>query len=89
MHYCNCAPCLGKDGIYSEQFHHAFISYLIEMNLLEQYLAFGVEMSVATCLKLETSWVCSATLEFDYRFGWGWVGLGLNHKNPLICFKFE
>ena len=25
--------------------------------------------------KTETSWVCSATLEFDYRLGWVWLVL--------------
>ena len=24
----------------------------------------------------KTSWVCSATLEFDYRLGWDGLGLG-------------
>ena len=25
---------------------------------------------------VKTSWVCRATLELNYRLGWGWVGLG-------------
>ena len=29
-------------------------------------------------VKEETSRVCSATLEFDYRFGWVRVGVGLD-----------
>ena len=59
-------------GIFQFQGHlnaqcaHAGISELILQGL------WLVQVAATECWlrKRETSWVCSATLEFDYRFGW-------------------
>ena len=41
------------------------------------------------CLLLiinKTSWVCSAKLEFDYRFGWVRVGFGLGWVGMVLVW---